>query len=134
LAGRDGGIRLGALDIATRRFCPRFHGSIDATDPSHSAARTSRVRHVGPTGSATVTGATTERSRLCAGHPAVRTATEKLRVRGQHHKQDSCECSTRQQMIRLHGRLLLRPRSFRDLSKEYYVWAATNLPPRFVLT
>jgi hypothetical protein len=74
--------------------------------------------------------ATTESGCLGAAHTAAHGATQNLRGRGQCHEQRSAERGAREKGIRFHGRLLSRPRPFRNLSKEYYESAALNLPLR----
>jgi hypothetical protein len=68
---------------------------------------------------------------LHVGHAAVNAATQDLRLSGQRPSQNSRDRGACEKMICLHGRLLLRPRSFRNLSEEYYEWAGTKLPSSF---
>jgi hypothetical protein len=130
---RDGRIGHGAPAIPTRLLGPGFRGSIDATEPIHSCARASGGRKIGLVADSTVRGAepTTEPGCLHSADPAVHAATQNLRMNRQRRYQHGTERGAREKMIPLHGRLLSRPRPFRDLSKEYYEWGATNLPSQF---
>src|SRR5579863_1896448 len=92
-------------------------------------------RKCGLTGGGTVHSAesTTEPGCLHTAHRAVQT-TQRLRVHRLRYSQHRTDRGAREKMIPVHGRLLSRPRPFRDLSKEYYERAATNLPSQFEIS